>query len=132
MKSHLLEWSTVTTRDEANWLDPVSSLNRLFGIAGKVFIAAIPALAIMVGAAWAITVPHFEMIVQASVWAAGFIFLALAVESGPDESFGWTLITGLMLPLLAVLSSRVASEFLVIAAAVIATWTIAIIFRHKR
>jgi len=131
MKSHLLEWSAFTTQKENSWLDPVSSLNRLFGIAGKAFIAVTPALAILVGAAWAISVPGIEMIVQASVWAFGFIFLALAVEAGPKENFGWTLATGLLLPLLAVLSSRVASEFLVLAAAVIATWLATIIFRRQ-
>lgn len=131
MKSHLLEWSTVTTRDEDTWLDPVSSLNRMFGIAGKVFVAAIPALALLVSAAWAITVPAVEIIFQATIWALGFIFLALAVEADRNESFGWALTTGLLLPLLAVLSSRVASEFLVIAAAVLATWLAAIIIRRQ-
>ena len=130
MKSHLLEWSTVATRDEDTWLDPVSHLNRIFGLAEKVLVAAIPVLAIMVGAVWAITVPNVEMMLQATAWASGFVFLALAVEDGRNKSFGWTLTTGLLLPLLAFLSSRVASEFLVLAAAVVATWFAFIIFRR--
>ena len=130
MKTHSLEWPHIKTRHETVKLNSAVKLGNIQNLARRLFVAAVPALAIIVGAAWAITVPSVEIVIQASIWAFGFIFLALAVEANRDQNYGWAIATGLALPILAILSSRVASEFLVVAAAVIATWVVAVIVRR--
>ena len=122
MNSQLVDWSDFTTSTESNSLDAVSNLNRVINLAGCVFIATFPVLAIVVGAAWSITVPAAAMVIQASLWALGFLFLAIATEWNGRELSGWALSTGIALPLLAFLGSYLAGEFTVIAAAILGAW----------
>jgi hypothetical protein len=63
------------------------------------------------------------------LWASGFIFLALAIDS-EKPAVGLQLATGIALPVLALLSSRVAGEFAIIAAVVVAAWLAASILRR--
>ena len=122
MNSQLVDWSDFTTSTESNSLDAVSNLNRVINLAGCVFIATFPVLAIVVGAAWSITVPAAAMVIHASLWALGFLFLAIATEWKGRELSGWALSTGIALPLLAFLGSYLAGEFTVIAAAILGAW----------
>jgi hypothetical protein len=129
MKTHTHEWLPSTTSNRTFTVPSATSLNRALGLAAKAFTAFVPALAIVVGAAWAITIPALEQILEASLWASGFIFLALAVDS-ERPSVGPLLITGLALPILALLSSRVAAEFTIVAAVLLAAWVAASILRR--
>ena len=88
-----------------------------------------PALALVVGAAWAITLPSLEQFLQASLWASGFVFLALAIDS-EKPTVGGLLATGIALPALALLSSHVAGEFAIVAAVITAAWVAASILRR--
>jgi hypothetical protein len=99
----------------------VRTLNRILCLAAKGFTALVPALAIVVGTAWAITLPGLEQFLQASIWASGFVFLALAIDS-EKPTIGWLLATGIALPVLALLSSFVAGEFAIVAAVIVAAW----------
>jgi len=122
MKSHSLEWTNLGTRESIGNRIRVTRLNRILRQTGTLFTAAVAGLAMVVGAAWAISVPEAAMIVQATVWASGFVFLALAIEAGRSSYFSLALASGLALPVLAVLASRVAGEFLVLASALLASW----------
>lgn len=104
-------------------------LNRALCLAVKGFTALVPALAIVVGAAWAITLPGLEQFLQASLWASGFVFLALAIDP-QKPSVVLQLATGITLPILALLSSHVAVEFTVVAAVLVAAWVAASILRR--
>lgn len=110
----------------ADW---VRTLNRVLCLAAKGFTALVPALAIVVGAVWAITVPSLEQYLQASLWASGFVFLALAIDSA-KPTVAKTLATGIALPVLALLSTSVASEFAIVAAVIVAAWVAASILRR--
>ena len=81
MKTHTHEWLHSATSNRTFTVPSATSLNRVFAQATRAFTAFVPALAIVVGAAWVITIPSLEQILEASLWAAGFIFLALAVDS---------------------------------------------------
>jgi hypothetical protein len=131
MKTHTLEWTDISTTDKAVRSALLPRLDASIRMAARLLFAAVPVSLLVVGAAWAITVPQFAMILEAAVWASGFLFLALAVESGPDAKFGWAIASGLVLPVLAVLSSRVAGEFLVVAAVVLATWVAVLILKRS-
>ena len=129
MKTHTLEWFHNTTSDRTLTVPTAMSLNRILGLAAKAFTAFVPALAIVVGAAWAITMPGLEQILEASLWASGFIFLAMAVDS-ERPAVGPLLFTGIALPVLALLSSRIAAEFTIVAAVLLAAWVAASILRR--
>jgi len=105
------------------------TLNRALHFLSQGLTALVPALAIVIGAAWAITVPGLEQFLQASLWASGFIFLALAVDS-EKPAIGSLLTTGIALPVLALLSTRVASEFAIVAAVIVAAWVAVSILRR--
>jgi hypothetical protein len=129
MKTQSINWTiSHSTQSGATW-NPAVSLNSLLCQAARVFVAFVPALAIVVLAAWAITVPSMAQLTQASMWATGFIFLALAIESR-KPTIGLLLSTGVALPVLALLSSHVAVEFAVIAAALVALWVGSFILRR--
>jgi hypothetical protein len=129
MKTHTIEWLQNDFPSRTAIAGSAKTLNRILGLAAKGFTALVPALAIVVGAVWAITLPGLEQFLQASLWASGFIFLALAVDS-EKPAVGLQLATGIALPVLALLSSRVAGEFAIIAAVVVAAWIAASILRR--
>ena len=129
MKTQTIEWFQNDFPSRTAIAGSVRTLNRVLCLATKGFTALVPALAIIVGAAWAITLPSLEQFLQASLWASGFVFLALAIDS-EKPTIGSLLATGLALPLLALLSSHVAGEFAIVAAVIVAAWVAASILRR--
>lgn len=131
--------NTSTMRSQIDWsLDDMTRrlaaappLRRAKHLVLRLLLAALPALALVVGSAWLVSVFENPCVLQAAIWAAGFIFLALAMESG-KTNVGALLATGLALPLLALLSARLAPEFAVLAAALMAVWIAAIILNRYR
>ena len=121
MKTHTIEWSHNETNPNLAILDSASKLNGILQMAAKGFVALVPALAIIVGAAWAVTVPSLELFLQASIWTSAFVFFGLALDS-QKATIGLALASGFALLSLAWLSSSVASEFIIVAATLIATW----------
>ena len=129
MKTQTIEWFQNDFPSSTAIAGSVRTLNRVLCLAAKGFTALVPALAIVVGAAWAITLPSLELFLQASLWASGFVFLALAIDS-EKPTVGWLLATGIALPVLALLSSHVAGEFAIVAAVMVAAWVAASILRR--
>jgi hypothetical protein len=121
MRTQTIEWFQNDLPSRAAIAGSVRTLNRILSLAAKGFAALVPALAIVVGTAWAITLPGLEQFLQASLWASGFVFLALAIDS-EKPTIGWLLATGIALPVLALLSSFVAGEFAIVAAVILAAW----------
>jgi hypothetical protein len=128
MKAHSIEW-TDFNRTYTTTRNPVGSLNSVFQLVTKTFLALVPALAIAVGAAWLVTVPDLIIFLQAGLWASGFLFLGLAIDS-EESMVAPSLATGIALPVLAVLSSRIAPEIAIIAATLVAVWVAAAIWRR--
>ena len=128
MKTHSIEWLHSNTNQNLAILDSASKLNRVLNLAGRGFVALVPALAIIVGAAWAVTVPSLELFLQATIWSSSFVFFGLALDS-QKATIGLALASGLALLSLAWLSSSIASEFVIVAAALIASWVAAAILR---
>jgi len=93
-------------------------------------MALVPALAIVVGATWLVTQPHLVLYLQALTWAAGFVFLGFAFDSETAENAILSVATGVALPVLALLSSSVALELVIVAAALVAAWVAAGILRR--
>ena len=129
MKTHTIEWTDINNHGTTNARNPVGRLNSALSLATKAFLALVPALAIVVAAAWLITAPGLVVYLQAALWASGFVFLGLAIDSEkPVPSL--SLATGIVLPVLAVLSSRVAVEIAIVAAVLVAAWIAAAIWRR--
>jgi hypothetical protein len=130
MKSHSIEWSEIHTSKSHLGLDPVRQLSGLTCLASRAFLALVPALAIIIGATWLVSLPDMVLFLQASIWAGGFVFLALAIEADTAELSVLNLATGIALPVLALLSSRLAVELLIVAATLVAAWVAAVIMRR--
>ena len=129
MKTHALEWPTIQSGGTALTRNPVGRLNGVLHLATRAFLAMVPALAIVVGAAWLVTVPDLVVYLQATLWASGFVFLALAVDSQKPVN-GLNLAIGVALPALALLSSHVSVEIAIVAAVLVAGWTATAIWRR--
>jgi len=129
MKSHAIEWSNLESHRAETTISASSKLHNVLHIAAKSFMAIVPALAIVVGSAWLITMPDLVVYLQATLWASGFLFLGLALDSEAPAN-GLHLVTGIALPILAMLSSYVAVELAVVAAALVGIWVAAGIFRR--
>ena len=129
MKTQTIEWFQNDFPSSTAIAGSVRTLNRVLCLAAKGFTALVPALAIVVGAAWAITLPSLEQFLQVSLWASGLVFLALAIDS-EKPTVGSLLATGIALPVLALLSSHVAGEFAIVAAVIVAAWVAASILKR--
>jgi hypothetical protein len=129
MKTHAIEWLNIENQRTESTIHKVGRLNQAMWLAAKAFMAIVPALTIIVGSAWLITMPDLVVYLQATIWASGFLFLGLALDSQPPFN-GMHLATGIALPVLALLSSYVAVELAVIAVALVGVWLAAGIFRR--
>ncbi len=127
MKTHSIALPRIDSTSKSRAMEPARKLSHVLCIASKAFVAAVPALTLVVGAAWLITVPELVLYLQATLWALGFVFLGLAIDSEKPGNF-LALATGITLPVLAMLSSFVAVEIAVVAAALVAAWIAALIY----
>jgi hypothetical protein len=128
MKS-AIEWSPGQARASRTVPDSTVRLGGALRLATRLLLALAPALAIMVGAAWLVTLPGAALFLQATLGAGGFVFLALAVESETPQAALLQLATGFALPVLAWLSSREAVEIAIVAAALVAVWVTAAVWQ---
>jgi len=88
-------------------------------------------MAIVIGAFEIIMKPGLEIILQAGLFTSGFLFLALAVDA-EKASTGWLLAaTGIMLPVLARLSTDGSLVFTFAAVFLIALWVAATTVKGK-
>jgi len=97
----------------------------------RLSLAAVTALVPVIGAVWAVSAFENPYLLQAAIWAASFVFMALAVESR-KPNVGALLATGLALGTLSILSARVTSEFAIVAALLIAAWIAAALLGCQR
>jgi len=129
MKTHTIEWTNINNHSTTTARNPVGRVNSAMNLATKAFLALVPALAIVVGAAWLIAAPGLVVYLQVTLWASGFVFLGLAIDSKKSVA-SLSLATGIALPILAVLSSRVAVEIAIVATVIVAAWVAAAIWRR--
>ena len=129
MKTQSIEWNEIIESNGPIVENPIGSLNQLLHFASKAFLALVPAAGILVGAAWLVGMPDLVLYLQVTLWASGFVFMGLALDVDKPGA-GLSLLTGIALPVLAVMSSRVAVEIAVIAAALVAIWVAAAIWRR--
>lgn len=130
MNTHSIEWSPISPPDNVLVLDPARQLGTMLSLATRALLAIVPALAIVVGAAWLINLPDLVIYLQALTWTSGFIFLGLAVDAESAEESILGMAMGIALPVLAVLSATVAVELAIVAATLVAAWLAAAILRR--
>jgi hypothetical protein len=130
MKTHSIEWSSLENRRSLNSADAVTGLNRALSAATNLFLAVVPALAIIIGAAWLVSNPGLAVFLQAALWAGGFIFFGLAIDARSSHVVP-LLATGLGLPALAMMSRNGLLELAIVAAAIVASWVGFAIYRSR-
>ena len=114
MRTHTLELTTISSRKEARKFHPARRLKRVMCLSANLFLALVPAFAFITGAAWLVTEPELVVYLQVALWGAGFVFLGMAVDADSPANLLYAL-TGLLLPALAMMSSRVAAETAILA-----------------
>jgi apolipoprotein N-acyltransferase len=105
-------------------------LEILAKLATRLALALMPALAIVALATLAIANPGTAVILQAALWAGGFLYLALAAESDKSGRAALNLGLGVTVQTLAWLSVEVAPELAVAAAVLVAARMAVAIFRR--
>jgi hypothetical protein len=131
MKTHAIEWTSPDLTGSTGSLHPVENLNSATRLVRRGILALTPALTLIIGAVWLITIPQMVVFLQAALWTSGILFFGLALDS-QKATIGLSLATGFALPLLALLSSTVAVEFAIVAVALVAAWVTAAIYNHTR
>lgn len=138
MKTQAIEWSYVEQRDNRIALNPPRELPRslqrsvpgALNLAARALLAVVVAAGVVVAAAWLVTLPEFAPYLQAAIWVGGFVFVALALESDSPLAALLQLAIGVAMPVLAWLSSRMAVELAIVAAALVAAWAAAAILKR--
>ena len=93
-------------------------------------LAFVVASAVMIPGIWAALTPEMGQYLSALLWGGGFLFFAVALGANIRRVMP-VVGTGLALPVLAILGSRVAEEFSVLAVAWVAAWLATWIVRRK-
>lgn len=112
-------------------LVPKQNLARILCLSLAILVSAIPSFTLVILTTWASNVPALTPYLQATAWLTGFVFLALALESGRKTAV-LLVLSAAVLFVSAPLAAMVSPEFLVVAALVIAAWTAPGIFDHAR
>jgi len=131
MKTHAIDWNGPEFKKRQERLDPAGRLSGATRVVSRAILALAPATAMVIIAAWLVTVPGLAVYLQAGLWASGFLFFGLALESD-KATIGLSVLTGFALPLLAWLSSTTSLEFLIIAVALVAAWIASAIWRTEK
>lgn len=129
MKTHAIEWNELEAVRNPGNINPAKRLNSATRLLTRGVLAVVPALILVVGAAWLVSMPHLVVYLQATLWASGFVFFGLALES-EKTTIGLSLATGFALPALALLSSKVAVELAIVAVTIVAVWIAVAILRR--
>jgi hypothetical protein len=121
MKTHAIEWNGPEFEKRQERLNTARGLSVATRVVSRVVLALAPAMAMVIIAAWLVTLPGLAVYLQAGLWASGFVFFGLALESD-KATIGLSVLTGFALPLLAWLSSTISLSFLIIAVGLVAAW----------
>lgn len=128
MKTPAIEWTGPEFSKRKVRLNTADGLNSATRMVSRVMLSLVPALAMVIVAAWLVTMPGMVVYLQAGLWASGFLFFGLALDS-EKATIGLSIITGFALPLLAWLSSTAYVEFSIFAVALVAAWMAAAMWR---
>lgn len=129
MRTHTLEMNTISSRKEIREFHPARRLKKVMCLSANLFLALVPAFAFITGAVWLVTEPQLVVYLQVALWGAGFVFLGMAIDAARPFNLLYAL-TGLSLPVLAMVSSRVAAETAILAVVVLAVWTSVAIWKR--
>ena len=121
MNTQSMHWSTPYNPVVGGMLAQARGLRTLASWASKAAFAVMPALGIMIVANWALSSPVAAIYLLALMWAGGFIFVALAIESEGGAGAVINLAVGLSMLVLSGLSATYAPEFALIGSALPAT-----------
>lgn len=121
MESLSLRWYTNSARSTASSTRFTVSTREITRIASRWAQAGAVAVISLLVATWAAITPSVDQFLSASLWAAAFVFFALAMEVGLRKVIPYVA-TGLVLPVLAVMGTEIAAEFSVLASAIVAGW----------
>jgi hypothetical protein len=105
-------------------------LEILAALATRAAVALVPAVALVAAAALAVATPGMAVYLQAALWAGGFLFIVLAMESESAVSGFGNHAIGAALPVLTWLSATQAPELAVAGAALVAAWLAISLFRR--
>jgi hypothetical protein len=130
MKTQAIEWNERIAAPNSGTLNPAKKLNSATRLLNRSFLAAAPALALIVGAALLVSMPDLVVYLQAALWASGFVFFGLALDSEKPTLGLLNLATGIAVMALALLSSIFAIELLIVAVTIVAAWVATGILRQ--
>lgn len=94
----------------------------------KAAYALLPAVALVIATAWVAAQPGWVVYLQAGIWAIGFLFLGLTLDSRTIGKAGLNALAGLAMFILAWQSRNFGTELLIVAATVMGAWIAAAIF----
>ncbi|NIP17846.1 MAG: hypothetical protein GWM87_06595 [Xanthomonadales bacterium] len=128
MKAHIIDLPHIALHRRyqgahPNWTIKAAVRSLLIGLG-----AALPALGIIVLAVWTFSGGAANL-TSASLWATGFVFLALAVDAGSTRAVSLAA-TGLAMFAFGWLSAAISAEFGVLGAFLLAAWIAFVVARR--
>ena len=130
MNTHVIEWLNNETPERKPMLPALRQAKHTACYAAKVISILVVAIAVNMGVYVALTTPALAPVLHATLTLSGFLFLAFAVDED-NPVIAWSLAaTGVILPVLAGLSSMLAPGFTIAAAALVVLWITASILRR--
>lgn len=106
----------------------LSSLENVIAESGRLMLAMLGAVTVLLLAGSAVSMPSLAPYGQAAAWAAGFVFLALATDAG-EVRFALYLASGVAMIACALLAASAATGFLVPAGMIASAWVAAWLYR---
>lgn len=121
METLSLRWFSGAARGGERTLTFAVHPMEIARLASRWAVAFAVAIPLILATAWAAITPAVDQYLAAGLWAAGFVFFALALETAIRRILPF-IFTGLTLPALAVLGMEFAAGFSILAGAIVAGW----------
>ena len=116
------DWSGSPRTIASGLVAQMRGLEIVAGLATRLALTLLPAVAIVVLATFALADPNKLMLLQVMLWSTGFVFYGLSVDSEHPRLGALLLISGVLVQALSWMSRSQAAELAVVAAAVVAAW----------
>jgi hypothetical protein len=127
MKAHAIELPRKAVNTRRRTAGSAWPLARMAQALLALLGVMLPAAGVILVSVWAFSAAT-PFTAAATLWAAGLVFLALAVDR-PDRAAAWLALSGMVIMAFAGLSTAVSAEFGVLGGFLVAGWTAAAIGR---
>ncbi len=130
MNTQSIHWEECFNPSSAEPRHPAHTLRGYLAPVVRGLVAFATGLALLTVTIWTVSDPGLAIYMRAFTWSAGFVFLAVAIDTQRPTTAIAVLVTGITILLIAVLSTHTGAGITVVSSLLISAWLTVAIYRQ--